>query len=242
VKRSATTRSAASAVPARSGAFRHYPSNLVQRIRSSSGRRSSASRSTRLPSARPRRRADRRSSRIATTGWRRSSTRSPTWSHAARPQAPRRRCEHTDAVGRARSFAAWRCKTEASRLGQARGSRAGVTALRGLACCCSSRQREKAHARLALAFPGPVVGLVLLLFALRWSWIRERPPPRRSCCWPICRCCSCRSGSRITHLDLVSATDRSCSRIGSRLIGMAVTALVLRGLCATRRRGSERRC
>ena len=49
-----------------------------------------------------------------------------------------------------------------------------MNALRGLALLLVFQALGEAltHA-LALPFPGPVVGLMLLLVALRWPWVRE---------------------------------------------------------------------
>ncbi|MES2946138.1 MAG: CidA/LrgA family protein [Pseudomonadota bacterium] len=49
-----------------------------------------------------------------------------------------------------------------------------MTALRGLACLLAFQSVGELLARgLKLPFPGPVIGMVLLLLALRWQTVRE---------------------------------------------------------------------
>jgi holin-like protein len=86
---------------------------------------------------------------------------------------------------------------------------------------------------LALPVPGPVVGMVLLLPALRWAWVRE----------PVGAAAEFLLGHLsllfvpvgvgvITHLHLVSeyGVRLLAAIVLSTWIGMATTALVLRAL------------
>lgn len=103
--------------------------------------------------------------------------------------------------------------------------------LRGLAWLLVLQSAGELLSRaLGLAFPGPVVGMVLLLLALRWSVVRE----------PVAACADFLLGHLsvlfvpvgvgvMTHLALIS-------QYGGRMlvvivlstwIGLAVTALVL---------------
>jgi holin-like protein len=86
---------------------------------------------------------------------------------------------------------------------------------------------------LRLPFPGPVVGLLLLLFALRWAAVREPAQAAADLLLAHLSLLFVPVGvGVITHLDLVS-------RYGAQLVavivlstwlGMAVTALLLRAL------------
>jgi holin-like protein len=109
-----------------------------------------------------------------------------------------------------------------------------MTALRGLALLLLFQAAGEALAHaLALPFPGPVIGMALLLPALHWTAVRL---PVRACAELLLAHLSLLfvpvGVGVITHLDLVS-------RYGFRLlaaivvstwVGMAVTALVLRAL------------
>ena len=57
----------------------------------------------------------------------------------------------------------------------------------------------------SLPLPGPVLGLVLLLVALRFAAVREPVGVAPSSCSRTCRCCSCRSAS---------ASSRTCAGVG----------------------------
>ena len=107
-------------------------------------------------------------------------------------------------------------------------------ALRGLALLLLFQAAGEliTHA-LALPFPGPVIGLVLLLPALRWAALREPIEAAAELLLAHLSLLFVPVGvGVITHLDLVS-------RYGLKLlvvivlstwIGMAVTALLLRAL------------
>jgi holin-like protein len=114
-----------------------------------------------------------------------------------------------------------------------------MTALRGLAflLLLQAAGEGLTHA-FALPFPGPVVGMVLLLPALQWRWLRE----------PVMAAAEL----LLSHLSLlfvpvgvgVITQLQLVSRYGLQLlvvivlstwIGMAVTAIVLRAFL---RRGS----
>ncbi len=109
-----------------------------------------------------------------------------------------------------------------------------MTALRGLALLLLFQAAgEGLTLAVGLPFPGPVVGLVLLLVGLRWAWIREPVKAAADVLLAHLSLLFVPVGvGVITHLDLVS-------RYGSQLlavivlstwIGMSVTALVLRAL------------
>ena len=109
-----------------------------------------------------------------------------------------------------------------------------MNALRGLAWLLVLQAAGEAltHA-LALPFPGPVVGLVLLMPALQVPWIREPVAQAAELLLAHLSLLFVPVGvGVITHLDLVS-------RFGPQLllvivlstwIGMAVTSLALRAL------------
>ena len=106
--------------------------------------------------------------------------------------------------------------------------------LRGLAWLLGLQSLGELLARgLALPFPGPVVGMVLLLAALQWAPVRE----------PVAACAE----FLLSHLSLlfvpvgvgVMTHLALLERYGARMlaalllstwIGLAVTALVLRAL------------
>ncbi len=109
-----------------------------------------------------------------------------------------------------------------------------MIALRGLSMLLLLQAAGEAltHA-LGLPFPGPVVGMVLLLPALHWAPVREPVAAAAGLLLQHLSLLFVPVGvGVITHLDLVA-------RYGVRLlvvivlstwVGMAVTALVLRGL------------
>jgi holin-like protein len=109
-----------------------------------------------------------------------------------------------------------------------------MMALRGLAMLLLLQAAGEALAHaLALPFPGPVIGMALLLPALQANWVRVPVQAAAELLLAHLSLLFIPIGvGVITHLDLVS-------RYGVRLlavivlstwIGMAVTALVLRGL------------
>jgi holin-like protein len=109
-----------------------------------------------------------------------------------------------------------------------------MTALRGLALLLLF---EAAGEGLVLAFrlpfPGPVVGLVLLLIGLRWSWVREPAQAAAEVLLAHLSLLFVPVGvGVITHLDLVSryGPQLLAAIVMSTWLGMAVTAVVLRAL------------
>jgi holin-like protein len=118
-----------------------------------------------------------------------------------------------------------------------------VIALRGLAFLLLLQAAGEGLARaLGLPFPGPVVGLLLLLAALRLAWIRE----------PVAAAADFLLGHLsllfvpvgvgvITHLDLVSRYGLQLLAVIvlSTWIGMAVTALALRALLRNEADGED---
>jgi holin-like protein len=109
-----------------------------------------------------------------------------------------------------------------------------MNALRGLAWLLVFQSIGELLARgLRLPFPGPVVGMLLLLFALRWSAIRE----------PVSLCADFLLSHLsllfvpvgvgvMTHLSLVNQYGFRMLLVIvlSTLAGLAVTALTLYGL------------
>ena len=109
-----------------------------------------------------------------------------------------------------------------------------MNALRGLAWLLGMQSLGELLSRaLALPFPGPVVGMVLLLFALRWQMVRG----------PVGQC----ADFLLAHLSLlfvpvgvgVMTHLALVSQYGGRMlavivlstwIGLAVTALMLHAL------------
>ncbi len=109
-----------------------------------------------------------------------------------------------------------------------------MTALRGLAWLLLLQAAGEAlvHA-LALPFPGPVIGLVLLLFLLPWALVREPVAAAADLLLAHLSLLFVPVGvGVITHLGLVSAHGLPLLLVIvlSTWIGMAVTALVLRAL------------
>ncbi|MBC7733102.1 MAG: CidA/LrgA family protein [Bacteriovorax sp.] len=109
-----------------------------------------------------------------------------------------------------------------------------MTALRGLALLLLLQAAGDGltHA-LALPFPGPVVGLVLLLLALNWPWIREPVAAVAELLLANLSLLFVPVGvGVITHLQLVSryGVQLLIVIVLSTWIGMAVTAIVLRRL------------
>ena len=89
---------------------------------------------------------------------------------------------------------------------------------------------------LSLPFPGPVVGMLLLLWALRWPLVRE---PVSACAEALLQHLSLLfvpvGVGVMTHLGLVSAHGLRMLAVIvlSTLAGLAATALVLRALSRT---------
>ena len=109
-----------------------------------------------------------------------------------------------------------------------------MTALRGLAflLLLQGAGEGLTHA-FALPFPGPVVGLVLLLVALHWPWVREPVAAVAELLLANLSLLFVPVGvGIITHLQLVSryGVQLLVVIVLSTWIGMAVTALVLRRL------------
>ena len=109
-----------------------------------------------------------------------------------------------------------------------------MNALRGLAILLLLQAAGEGMSRaLALPLPGPVVGLVLLLVALRWPWLREPVAATAEFLLAHLSLLFVPVGVGVVmHLDLVS-------QHGARLLvvialstwlGLAVTALLLRRL------------
>ena len=109
-----------------------------------------------------------------------------------------------------------------------------MTALRGLALLLLFQAAgEGLVLALKLPFPGPVVGLVLLLVALRWAWIREPAQAAAELLLAHLSLLFVPVGvGVITHLELVSryGPQLIVVIVLSTWIGMAVTALLLRAL------------
>ena len=119
-----------------------------------------------------------------------------------------------------------------------------MMALRGLAFLLLLQAAGEGLARaLGLPFPGPVIGLMLLLAALRVAWVREPIAVVAEFLLEHLSLLFIPVGvGVITHLDLVS-------RYGLQLLlvivlstwtGMAITAFVLRSLLGTGADGEDR--
>ena len=109
-----------------------------------------------------------------------------------------------------------------------------MTALRGLAMLLLLQAAGEGltHA-FALPFPGPVVGLVLLLPTLKWPWVREPVAAVAELLLANLSLLFVPVGvGVITHLQLVSryGLQLLVVIVLSTWIGMAVTAIVLRRL------------
>ncbi|WP_280155083.1 CidA/LrgA family protein [Piscinibacter sp. XHJ-5] len=109
-----------------------------------------------------------------------------------------------------------------------------MTALRGLALLLLLQAAGEALAHsLALAVPGPVIGLMLLLPALQLSWIRTPVAAAAELLLAHLSLLFVPVGvGVITHLGLVSqyGIQLLVVIVLSTWIGMAVTAIVLRAL------------
>ena len=109
-----------------------------------------------------------------------------------------------------------------------------MAGLRGLAWLLALQSLGELLARgLALPFPGPVVGMVLLLVALRWEVVRE---PVGACAEFLLAHLSLLfvpvGVGVMTHLPLLGQYGGRMLLVivGSTLIGLAVTAGVLYAL------------
>ena len=109
-----------------------------------------------------------------------------------------------------------------------------MNALRGLALLLLLQIAGEGLTRvLALPFPGPVVGVVLLLVALRWAWIREPVAAISEMLLTHLSLLFVPVGvGVITHLGLVSqfGWQLLVVIVLSTWIGLLVTAAVLRHL------------
>jgi len=112
-----------------------------------------------------------------------------------------------------------------------------MMALRGLAFLLLLQAAGEGLARvLGLPFPGPVIGLMLLLAALRVAWVREPIAVVAEFLLEHLSLLFVPVGvGVITHLDLVSRYGLQLLLVIvlSTWIGMAITALVLRSVLGT---------
>jgi holin-like protein len=110
----------------------------------------------------------------------------------------------------------------------------GMSGLRGLALLLLLQVAGEALAKaFALPVPGPVVGMVLLLCALRWAPLREPIAAAAEFLLAHLSLLFVPVGvGVITHLDVISQYGLRLLAVivGSTWIGMAVTGLVLRAL------------
>lgn len=116
-----------------------------------------------------------------------------------------------------------------------------MNALRGLAILLLLQAigESLTHA-LSLPFPGPVIGLILLLPALRWPAVRESVAAVAEFLLAHLSLLFVPVGvGVITHLDLVAAHGAALLLVIvlSTWVGMAVTAVVMRALL--RKDGSD---
>ncbi len=109
-----------------------------------------------------------------------------------------------------------------------------MNALRGLGWLLALQSLGELLSRgLGLPFPGPVVGMLLLLLALRWPVVRE---PVAACADYLLQHLSLLfvpvGVGVMTHLSIVSEYGGRMLLVlvASTLIGLGVTALVLRAL------------
>jgi holin-like protein len=109
-----------------------------------------------------------------------------------------------------------------------------LNALRGLAILLLLQAAGEGLVHFArLPFPGPVAGLVLLLFALQWPWARGPVKAAAELLLAHLSLLFVPVGvGVITHLDLLSTYGLRLALVIvlSTWTGMAVTALVLRAL------------
>ncbi|WP_310373061.1 CidA/LrgA family protein [Rhodoferax ferrireducens] len=109
-----------------------------------------------------------------------------------------------------------------------------MMALRGLAFLLMLQAAGESLTRLfGLPFPGPVVGLVLLLPALHWAWVREPVAAMAELLLAHLSLLFVPVGVGVViHLQLVSqyGLQLLVVIVLSTWIGLAVTALVLQAL------------
>jgi holin-like protein len=109
-----------------------------------------------------------------------------------------------------------------------------MNALQGLTCLLICQSAGEALSRLlGLPLPGPVLGLLLLLLALRWPRIRVPVGAAAEALLAHFSLLFVPVGlGVITHLDLIRqyGVQLLIALVASAWIGLAVTALVLRVL------------
>ncbi|CAN5334167.1 hypothetical protein BH09PSE5_BH09PSE5_07160 [soil metagenome] len=109
-----------------------------------------------------------------------------------------------------------------------------MTELRGLAFLLLLQAAGEALARgLKLPFPGPVIGLILLLPALQWEFVREPVSATANLLLAHLSLLFVPVGvGVVTHLDLLPkfGLQLVVAIVASTWVGMAVTALMLRAL------------
>jgi len=109
-----------------------------------------------------------------------------------------------------------------------------MNALRGLACLLVCQSVGELLARgLKLPFPGPVVGMLLLLLALRWPVVRASVGPCADFLMSHLSLLFVPVGVGVmTHLSLVTQYGFRMLLVIvlSTLVGLAVTVLTLYGL------------
>ena len=120
-----------------------------------------------------------------------------------------------------------------------------MNGLRGLALLLLLQVAGEALAKaFALPIPGPVVGMVLLLVALRWAPLREPIQAVAEFLLAHLSLLFVPVGvGVVTHLALISQYGLRLAAVivGATWIGMAVTALVLRALLRGEAGGSGAR-
>ena len=118
-----------------------------------------------------------------------------------------------------------------------------MIALRGLSLLLLLQIAGEGLTRLlSLPFPGPVVGMVLLLIALQWAWIREPVAAVAEMLLAHLSLLFVPVGvGVITHLGLVSQFGWQLLLVIvlSTWIGLAVTAVVLRRLLPRNRNDAD---
>jgi holin-like protein len=119
-----------------------------------------------------------------------------------------------------------------------------MNGLRGLALLLLLQVAGEALAKaFALPIPGPVLGMVLLLGALRWAPLREPIAAAAEFLLAHLSLLFVPVGvGVITHLDVISQYGLRLFAVvvGSTWIGMAVTGLILRALLRGEREGAGR--
>jgi holin-like protein len=109
-----------------------------------------------------------------------------------------------------------------------------MKALRGFACLLILQSVGEVLARgFSLPIPGPVVGMVLLLAALRWAWVRDNVAAVAEFLMAHLSLLFVPVGVGVmTHLGLLNqyGLRMAVVIVLSTWLGLAVTALVLRML------------